>query len=153
MDNTEEFWITARGVTRLDGARGKMQVWRPIFEPEVFRMQMYCIEECSWDILGFFGVPAILRRPRSVLAPPQLFDARVIAPLAPSLRPCWLNHNAACKKLQMFSAYVSKQLTAMWQKCIERARLAQRIMTYVTMQLCNSSLHIHGERRGVLNYC
>jgi len=21
------------------------------------------------------------------------------------------------------------------------------------MQLCNSSLHIHGQRRGVLNYC
>jgi len=30
----------------------------------------------------------------------------------------------------------------MWQKCIKRARSAQRIMTYVTMQLCNSSLHI-----------
>jgi len=26
-------------------------------------------------------------------------------------------------------------------------------MTYVTMQLCNSSLHIHGQRREVLNYC
>jgi len=26
-------------------------------------------------------------------------------------------------------------------------------MTYVTTQLCNSSLHIHGQRRGVLNYC
>jgi len=26
-------------------------------------------------------------------------------------------------------------------------------MTYVNMQLCNSSLHIHGQRRGVLNYC
>jgi len=24
----------------------------------------------------------------------------------------------------------------MWQKCIERAQLAQRIMTSVTMQLC-----------------
>ena len=26
-------------------------------------------------------------------------------------------------------------------------------MTYVTMHFCNSSLHIHGQRRGVLNYC
>jgi len=25
-------------------------------------------------------------------------------------------------------------------------------MTYVNMQLCNSSLHIHGQRREVLNY-
>jgi len=23
MDNAEEYWITARGVTRLDGAQGK----------------------------------------------------------------------------------------------------------------------------------
>ena len=34
-------------------------------------------------------------------------------------------YNAECKKL---CVYVSKQLAAMWQKCIERARLAQRIM-------------------------
>jgi len=32
------------GVTRLDGSRGKKQVWRPVFEPEVFRKQMYCTE-------------------------------------------------------------------------------------------------------------
>jgi len=38
-------------------------------------------------------------------------------------------------------------------KCVKRARLAQGIMIYVTMQLCNSSLHIHGQRRGVLDYC
>ena len=41
----------------------------------------------------------------------------------------------------------------MWQKCIECAWLAQGIMTYVTMHFCNSSLHIHGQRRGVLHYC
>ena len=29
MDNAEEYWITARGVTRLDGARNKKKVWRP----------------------------------------------------------------------------------------------------------------------------
>jgi len=38
----------------------------------------------------------------------------------------WLNHNAVCKKLQM---YDRKQLAAIWQDCIERAPLAQRIMT------------------------
>ena len=41
----------------------------------------------------------------------------------------------------------------MWQKCIKRARLAQGIMTYVTTQFRNSSLHINGQRRRVLNYC
>jgi len=44
MDNSEEYWITARDVTRLDGARDKKQVWCPMFEPEVFRKQMYCIK-------------------------------------------------------------------------------------------------------------
>jgi len=29
MDNAERYWITARGVTRLDGARGKKQLWCP----------------------------------------------------------------------------------------------------------------------------
>ena len=57
------------------------------------------------------------------------------------------------QRVKTADVYVSKQLTAMQQKCIERARLAQRIMTCVTMQLCNSSLHKHGQRRGVLNYC
>ena len=74
-------------------------------------------------LLGVFGVSAIIRRPRSISAPPAT------------------------------DIYVGKNLAAMWQKCIKRARLAQRIMTYVTMQLCNSSLHIHGQRRGVVNYC
>jgi len=29
----------------------------PIFEPEVFRKQMYCIEECVCDIVGIFWLP------------------------------------------------------------------------------------------------
>ena len=49
--------------------------------------------------------------------------------------------------------YVSKQLAAMWQKCIKHARSAQRIMAHVNMQLCNSSFDIQWQRRGVLNYC
>ena len=36
-----------RGVTRLDGARGKKQVWRPRV-----RTWMYCIEESACDIVG-----------------------------------------------------------------------------------------------------
>jgi len=54
-------------------------------------------------LLGFFGVRAINRRPRTISVPPLWIGARVIAPPCPSLRPCWLNHNVACKKLQMFT--------------------------------------------------
>ena len=32
--------LLPRGVTRLDDARGKKQVWRPMFEPELFRKQI-----------------------------------------------------------------------------------------------------------------
>jgi len=46
-----------RGVTRLDGARGKKQVWRPMFEPEVFRKQMYFIEESTCDIVKTLAPP------------------------------------------------------------------------------------------------
>jgi len=37
----------------------------PVFEPEVFRKQIYCIEEGSCDIVGIFW------RPRSISAPPE----------------------------------------------------------------------------------
>jgi len=37
MDNAEEYWITVRGATTLDGARGKNKFGAPMFEPEVFR--------------------------------------------------------------------------------------------------------------------
>jgi len=52
-----------------------MQVWRPhpIFEPEVFRKHMYCIEECTYDIIE------ILWRTRNHSAPSQYFSTpRVI---------------------------------------------------------------------------
>jgi len=35
----------------------------PIFESEVFRKRMYCIEECMFDIVRIFGAPAVIRRP------------------------------------------------------------------------------------------
>jgi len=37
-----------------------------MFEPEVFRKQMYCIEESAYDVVGTF------RRPRSDATPGQL---------------------------------------------------------------------------------
>ena len=47
----------ARGVTGLRGARGKKQVWHLMFVPEVFRKQMYCIEESTCDIVVFLRTP------------------------------------------------------------------------------------------------
>jgi len=51
--------VCIRGATRLDGGRGKKQVWRraPMFEPEVFRNQIYCVEESTCDIVGTFRLP------------------------------------------------------------------------------------------------
>jgi len=41
-----------------------------MFEPEVFRKQMYCVEESTCDIVGtfrrppqWFGAPMVIRRP------------------------------------------------------------------------------------------
>jgi len=64
------------GAYRLDGARGKKQVWRPMFEPEVFRKKIHCIEESTCDIVETFR-------------PPQWFGARggIVPSLHPSLSP------------------------------------------------------------------
>jgi len=40
-----------------------------MFEPKVFRKQMYCIEESTCDIVGTFLRPAVIRRPHSDLDP------------------------------------------------------------------------------------
>jgi len=66
-----------RGTMRLDGARGKKQVWRPMFEPEIVPKQMCCIEESTCDIVGTF------RSPRSDSA-----RGKLCPPFSPSLRPC-----------------------------------------------------------------
>jgi len=46
------------------GARSKFGA--PMFEPELFRKQIYCVEESTSDIVGAF------RRLRSDLAPGEL---------------------------------------------------------------------------------
>jgi len=43
--------LEPRGVTRLDRVQGKKQVWRPHVRTEIFRKQMFCIEESTWDFL------------------------------------------------------------------------------------------------------
>jgi len=53
-----------RGVTRLDGTRGK-KFGTLMFEPEFFRKQMYCIEKSTCDIVRTFRRP-----PRSNFPPP-----------------------------------------------------------------------------------
>ena len=65
--------------------RGKKQFGAPMFETEVFRKYMYCIEESTCDIVGTFrrplshsafphsfGAPAAIRRPHSDSAPGKL---------------------------------------------------------------------------------
>jgi len=67
-----------------------------MFEIEVFRKQMHCIEESIYDIVGTFGAPIVTH-------------ARGIAPpLAPSLRP-WA---------ERFWAYRMALLQAIWIKCV-----------------------------------
>jgi len=55
------------------GARNKFGA--PIFQPELFRKQMYCIEKVLVT-LGSFGAPIVIQRPGNCV------------PLPPSLRPC-----------------------------------------------------------------
>ena len=78
-------------VTRLDGARNMLCA--PMLEPELFRKQMYCIEESTCDIAGtfrrplqWFGCPILIRRPGKC------------APLTPPLIP-WLDYYQLCDLL------------------------------------------------------
>ena len=60
------FWQDNRdvqGVTRLDGAWDKKKFGAPIFEPELFRKQMYCFEKSAYDIAVNFWLRAVIRRP------------------------------------------------------------------------------------------
>ena len=54
----------SKAETKLDGARGRSKFGAPMFEPEVFRKQMHCIEESTCDTVEIFG------NPRSDSAPP-----------------------------------------------------------------------------------
>jgi len=79
---------------------GKKHVCCPMFEPDVFRKQMNCMEESICDIFG------TLRRSAVICRLPQWFGAPIVikhpgncAPLAPSLRPC--THQYVCRQYQM----------------------------------------------------
>jgi len=70
---------------RLDGPEARNKFGAPMFEPEVFRKQMYCIEESTCDIVGTFrrhsqsfGAPIVIWRPRAcgACAPPRYVPAK-----------------------------------------------------------------------------
>jgi len=62
----------------------------PMFESEVFRKQMCCIEESTCDVVGTFRrPPQSFGVPRSDSAPPMMIQHQGIVPPFPSsLRPC-----------------------------------------------------------------
>jgi len=64
-----------RGVTRLDGAQGKKQVWQPHVCTWCVWKQMYCIEEYLW-YFGDFLVPSAF-----------IWCLGNCVPLSPSLHP------------------------------------------------------------------
>ena len=59
----------------------------PMFEPEVFWKQMYCIEasRVHVNMLGLFGAP------RSDLAPPEWLGAWGITPPCPRVTPLYIS--------------------------------------------------------------
>jgi len=61
----------------------------PILEPEVFRQQMYCIEECVCDIVGIFW------RPRNHSAPLQYLSAPRVIPRPGNCAPLSLRYAPA----------------------------------------------------------
>ena len=200
-----------RDATRLDGARGKKQIWHPPFS-NLGSSGSKCTAlknvHCCVTLLGHFGVPAIIRRPCSISAPPECFGARVIAPpLAPRYAPAdWtimqrvksyrrIRLQATCRYVTVmhWTCSISSKnynLRQVFLRCfrdpirvpkienwVPRIRVnyhrvprireigslqvhngyltfsLKKTLSYVIMQLCNSSLYIHGQRRGVLNYC
>jgi len=82
MDNAEEYWITVRGATKLDGARGKKQVWRPYVRTWVLS-EANVLHWSSCDIVRTF------RRPQSFGALIVIRSPGNCAPCPSSLRP-WL---------------------------------------------------------------
>ena len=69
----------------MPGTRSKFGA--PIFESEVFRRQMYCIEEFTCDIVGTFRRPRSQSAPPQYFSPPEWFGARVITPPLPLVTP------------------------------------------------------------------
>jgi len=74
MENAEEYWITARGITGSDGARGKKHVWHPhvrtwgLSEANVLHWSTVLV-----TLLRLFGALIVIRRPGNCArCPPSL---------------------------------------------------------------------------------
>ena len=64
----------------VPGAKSKFGA--PVFEPDVFRKQMYCIEESSCEIVATFRVPIVIQRLTQWISALELFP-----PCLPSYVP------------------------------------------------------------------
>ena len=84
-----------RGV--LNYCQGRNEVrWRPGQDAGLappfsnlrsFGSKCVVLKNVRVALLGLFGVPAIIRRPRSISAAPDRFGAQVIAPPCPFVTP------------------------------------------------------------------
>jgi len=83
--------LKARGVTWLDGARGKKQVWHPYVGTwGLSEANVLCWRKYLWQCWDFSAPLAV------ILCPPQWFGEPIViwgpgncAHVPPSLRPCW----------------------------------------------------------------
>jgi len=60
----------------VPGARNKFGA--SMFEPEVFRKQMYCFKNSAYDIVVAFWSPAVIRRPGDCSTLPSLVTSLVL---------------------------------------------------------------------------
>jgi len=102
------FTIT-RGVTRLDGARGKKQVWRP--HVRTWRLKHTVLKKVLVTLLGLFGalcshsVHPSVSAPHSDLAPGEL------CPLSPLVTPLTVRATGTALSIN----HRTKQNTDWWK--------------------------------------
>jgi len=103
-----------------------------MFEPELFRKQMYCIEEILVALLGLFGAPCSDSAPHIDSAPEE------VHPLALPLR--------SAPEYKMESMPGQKQLCAIYSQCllfhlqpisIISSTLALWLECFMGQQLCD----------------
>jgi len=68
--------VSEQGVTRLDGARGKKQVWRPpCSNVRPFGSKVTVFKEVLVTLLGLFGARGIVTSPRYAPVPRSLVSS------------------------------------------------------------------------------
>jgi len=94
--------MLSRGVKRLEmGCRARSKFGVPMFEPEVLRKQMYCIEESTCDIIGTFQRPCSHSAPLAVIQRPHSYSqAEELCPPYPlvTCRVLWEPSSVAAHK-------------------------------------------------------